>query len=85
MPALAEKIPGFDFAFNVVVLAETGTPREAVTKLSSEIAKAVKRPTLPSRCASPAWTRSAARPTQLARSDAQRGRRAWPPQPSAPT
>ena len=28
VPALGEKIPGFDFAFNVVVLAKTGTPAD---------------------------------------------------------
>ncbi|MES2958927.1 MAG: tripartite tricarboxylate transporter substrate-binding protein [Pseudomonadota bacterium] len=44
VPALGEKIPGFDFAFNVVVLARTGTPPEVVNRLSAEIAKAVKAP-----------------------------------------
>ena len=44
VPALGEKIPGFDFAFNVVVLAKTGTPADVVNRLSSEIAKVVRRP-----------------------------------------
>jgi tripartite-type tricarboxylate transporter receptor subunit TctC len=44
VPALAEKIPGFDFAFNVVVLAKTGTPPAVVTKLSQAIAAALKQP-----------------------------------------
>ena len=44
VPALAEKIPGFDFAFNVVVLAKPGTPPEIIQKLSAEIAKVVKLP-----------------------------------------
>jgi tripartite-type tricarboxylate transporter receptor subunit TctC len=44
VPALSEKIPGFDFAFNVIVLAKPGTPAEAVQKLGSEIAKAVRVP-----------------------------------------
>lgn len=44
VPALAEKIPGFDFAFTVVVLAKTGTPPAAVTKLSLAFAAAVKQP-----------------------------------------
>ena len=44
MPTLAEKIPGFDFAFNVVVLARAGTPAEAIQRISSEIARAVKHP-----------------------------------------
>ena len=44
VPALSEKIPGFDFAFNVVVMARTGTPKEPIARISSEIAKIVKRP-----------------------------------------
>lgn len=44
MPALVEKIPGFDFAFNVAVLARTGTPDLAISRVSNEIAKIVKRP-----------------------------------------
>jgi tripartite-type tricarboxylate transporter receptor subunit TctC len=43
VPALAEKIPGFDFAFTVVVLAKTGTPPAAVTRISQAIAAAVKQ------------------------------------------
>jgi tripartite-type tricarboxylate transporter receptor subunit TctC len=46
VPALAEKIPGFDFAFNVVLLARPGTPPEAMQKLNAEIAKAVRSPEL---------------------------------------
>lgn len=44
MPALAEKIPGFDFAFNIAVLAKKGTPNDAIARVSNEIAKIVKRP-----------------------------------------
>ncbi|MEO5772005.1 MAG: tripartite tricarboxylate transporter substrate-binding protein [Burkholderiaceae bacterium] len=44
VPTLGEKIPGFDFAFTVVILAKTGTPAEAINRLSSEVAKIVKRP-----------------------------------------
>ena len=44
VPALAEKLPGLDFAFNVAVLAKTGTPNDVIARLSSEIAKIVKRP-----------------------------------------
>jgi tripartite-type tricarboxylate transporter receptor subunit TctC len=43
VPALAEKIPGFDFAFNVAVLARTGTPADAIAKVSGEITKIVRR------------------------------------------
>jgi tripartite-type tricarboxylate transporter receptor subunit TctC len=42
MPALAEKIPGFDFAFNVVVLAKSGTPPDVVNRLNTEITRIVK-------------------------------------------
>lgn len=44
VPALAEKIPGFDFAFTVVVLAKTGTPAAAVTRLSQAVAAAIRQP-----------------------------------------
>ncbi|HEY6133676.1 MAG TPA: tripartite tricarboxylate transporter substrate-binding protein [Rubrivivax sp.] len=44
VPALGERIPGFDFAFNVVVLARAGTPPEAIARLSTEIARVVKSP-----------------------------------------
>ncbi|MDB5898023.1 MAG: 4,5-dihydroxyphthalate dehydrogenase [Ramlibacter sp.] len=46
VPALAEKIPGFNFAFNVVLLAKPGTPAEALQKMNAEIAKAVRHPEL---------------------------------------
>lgn len=44
VPALAEKIAGFDFAFNVVVLAKPGTPQDVIQKVGGEIAKIVKIP-----------------------------------------
>lgn len=44
VPALVEKIPGFDFAFNVVVLAKPGTPQDVINKINAEIAKIVKKP-----------------------------------------
>jgi tripartite-type tricarboxylate transporter receptor subunit TctC len=42
VPTLGESIPGFDFAFNVVVLAKVGTPKPIVDRLSNEFAKVVK-------------------------------------------
>lgn len=42
VPTLGERIPGFDFAFNVVVLARSGTPAEAIARLSTEISRIVK-------------------------------------------
>ena len=44
MPTLAEKIPGFDFAFTVAVLAKTGTPSEVISKVNAEINRIVKVP-----------------------------------------
>lgn len=44
VPTLAEKIPGFDFAFNVVVLAKPGTPQDVIAKINAEIGKIVKMP-----------------------------------------
>ena len=44
VPALSEKIPGFDFAFTVVVMAKTGTPQAVVNRLSEAFAAAVKHP-----------------------------------------
>lgn len=44
VPTLAEKIPGFDFAFNVMVLAKPGTPQEVIEKINAEIARIVKEP-----------------------------------------
>jgi tripartite-type tricarboxylate transporter receptor subunit TctC len=44
VPALSEKIPGFDFAHTVVLLAKPGTPKDAIEKINTEIAKAVKAP-----------------------------------------
>lgn len=44
VPALAEKAPGFDFAFTIAVLARTGTPKEVANRVASEIARIVQRP-----------------------------------------
>lgn len=44
VPALSEKIPGFDFAFTVVVLAKPGTPQDAINKINATIASVVKMP-----------------------------------------
>jgi tripartite-type tricarboxylate transporter receptor subunit TctC len=43
VPALSEKIPGFDFAVQVMMLAPKGTPNDVVQKMSAEIAKIAKR------------------------------------------
>lgn len=42
VPAIAEIIPGFNFAVTVGVLAATGTPDYAVTRINREVAKAVR-------------------------------------------
>ena len=44
LPALAELIPGFDFAPIVGVLAATGTPANAIERISAEIAVIAKTP-----------------------------------------
>ncbi len=44
VPTLGERIPGFDFAFNVAVLAKAGTPQAIVDRLSTEFAKVVRYP-----------------------------------------
>ena len=44
MPSLAEKIPGFDFAFTVAVLGKKGTPEAVVSRINAEIDKIVKMP-----------------------------------------
>ena len=44
VPAIAEIVPGFDFAVIVGVLAATGTPQAAIDRISSEIDKINKSP-----------------------------------------
>lgn len=44
IPAIAEILPGFNFAVTVGALAATGAPDYAVQKVSAEIAKAVQDP-----------------------------------------
>ena len=44
VPAIAEVIPGFDFAVIVGVLAPTGTPASAIERISAEIAHIAKMP-----------------------------------------
>jgi tripartite-type tricarboxylate transporter receptor subunit TctC len=44
VPALAERISGFDFAFNVAMLARAGTPPDIIQRVSTEVARIVARP-----------------------------------------
>jgi tripartite-type tricarboxylate transporter receptor subunit TctC len=44
VPAIAEKIPGFDYAPNVILMARSGTPAEAIQRVSSEIAAVARQP-----------------------------------------
>lgn len=44
IPAIAEIVPGFDFAVTVGALGASGIPPYAVKRMSEEIAKAVKDP-----------------------------------------
>jgi tripartite-type tricarboxylate transporter receptor subunit TctC len=44
VPAIAEIVPGFDFAVIVGVLAATGTPPAAVERISAELVKIARSP-----------------------------------------
>ncbi|MDB5945005.1 MAG: tripartite tricarboxylate transporter substrate binding protein [Ramlibacter sp.] len=44
VPAIAEKIPGFDFAPIVMLIARAGTPPEALSRISAEVAKVALQP-----------------------------------------
>jgi tripartite-type tricarboxylate transporter receptor subunit TctC len=44
VPAIAEIVPGFDFAVIVGVLAATGTPPAAVERISAELGKIARSP-----------------------------------------
>jgi tripartite-type tricarboxylate transporter receptor subunit TctC len=44
VPSVSEMVSGFDFSSEFGILATAGTPPEIVTKLSNEIAKALKAP-----------------------------------------
>jgi tripartite-type tricarboxylate transporter receptor subunit TctC len=44
VPAIAEKIPGFDYAPNVIMLARAGTPAEIVQRMSTDIAAVARQP-----------------------------------------
>ena len=44
VPAIAELVPGFDFAVVVGVLAAHGTPQSAIDRISSEIEAVAKNP-----------------------------------------
>ena len=44
VPAIAETLPGYDFAVSVVLMGPKGTPPEVVARLNSEVDKIVHRP-----------------------------------------
>jgi tripartite-type tricarboxylate transporter receptor subunit TctC len=44
VPAIAETIPGFDFAPTFGLFAPRGTPREVMAKIGSDVARVVKLP-----------------------------------------
>ena len=44
VPAIAETIPGFDFAPTFGMFAPNGTPREIIVKIGAEVAQVVKLP-----------------------------------------
>jgi tripartite-type tricarboxylate transporter receptor subunit TctC len=44
LPTIAETIPGYDFAVIQGLFARTGTPREIVQRIATEVAAIVKEP-----------------------------------------
>jgi tripartite-type tricarboxylate transporter receptor subunit TctC len=44
VPAIAEKIAGFDFAPIVMLIARTGTPPEVIARISAEVARVAQQP-----------------------------------------
>jgi tripartite-type tricarboxylate transporter receptor subunit TctC len=44
VPAIAEVIPGFDYAVLIGILARTGTPPAAIEKIASEMDAVLKQP-----------------------------------------
>jgi tripartite-type tricarboxylate transporter receptor subunit TctC len=51
VPAIAETVPGFDFAPTIGVYAPRGTPREVLAKIGADIADIVKMPDIAERMA----------------------------------
>ena len=43
VPAIAEKVPGFDYAPNLILIARTGTPAETIQRMSDELARIAKQ------------------------------------------
>ena len=43
VPAIAERVPGFDFAVMVIVMAPKGTPDDVVARVSTEIERIARR------------------------------------------
>jgi tripartite-type tricarboxylate transporter receptor subunit TctC len=44
VPAIAETLPGFDFAVSVVMMGARGTPPDVVARLNTEVDRIVRRP-----------------------------------------
>jgi tripartite-type tricarboxylate transporter receptor subunit TctC len=44
VPAIAETIPGFDFAPTFGLFAPSGTPRDIIVKIGADVAQVVKLP-----------------------------------------
>ena len=49
LPAIAETVPGFDFAPTIGIFAPRGTPREIVARISASANEAVKQPDMVTR------------------------------------
>lgn len=49
IPALGESIPGYDYSVTLAVFAGAGTPESAISRMSAELASAIKHPDIQAR------------------------------------
>lgn len=73
--AVAEKLPGFDFAVAVVMFAPAGTPPAVVQRLSDELARLSKQPALVQQMATAGIDAVGAGPAALERAIAEESAR----------
>jgi len=62
VPAIAEMIPGFDYAVLIGILARSGTPQPAIDKIATEMSNVLKQPDVLQRFTAlgiePTWQKS---------------------------
>ena len=76
VPTLGEKIPGFDFAFNVAVLAKAGTPPAVVQRLNVAFNEVLALPRIRDRFREMGMAASGGSPEELAQVITE-GRAKW--------